>query len=160
MLSIRPLSQSPEVRETCIGWTDAEWGAVAGFSLEDWDAEFDRIDAHPTDEVFVAFDGDKPVGMVWLLEHEGIETLRHLTPWLSSLVVDPAYRAQGIAGFLMEHLETYASYGGDEMIYLLTDTPVVYFSHGWEVVDTAPLGDKDVFVMQKYLPMPLLAEQN
>jgi len=159
MLSIRPLSQSPDVLGTCIGWTDAEWGAVAGFSLEDWEAEFTRIDEHPTDEVFVAFDGDKPVGMIWLLEHEGIESLNHLTPWLSSLVVDPAYRARGVGRALIKHLETYASYGGDEAIYLLTETPAVYFSADWEVVDTAPLGEKDVFVMRKFLSAPVSAEQ-
>jgi len=151
MFVILPLSQAPAVRETCIRWADREWGAVAGFSHADWEAEYSRIDAHPTDEVFVAFQGDTPVGMVWLLEHEGVETHRHLTPWLSSLVVDPAHRDTGIARALIAHVEDYAAAGGDEILYLLTETPNIYFSRGWEVLDTAPLGDKDVFVMKKPL---------
>jgi GNAT superfamily N-acetyltransferase len=151
MLKIRSLSQSPSARDICIRWADAEWGDVAGFSLEDWDEEYTRIETHPTDEVFVAFQDDTPVGMVWMLEHEGVESHMHLTPWLSSLVVDPDYRDAGIAGALMAHLEAYVEAGGDEVLYLLTETPAIYFTHGWEVKDTAPLGDKDVFVMQKGL---------
>ncbi len=150
---IRPLSEVPTARETCIRWADAEWGAVAGFTIADWEEEYARIEAHPTDEVFVALEDGVPAGMVWLLEHEGIDTLQHLTPWLSSLVVDPAHRDRGIAGALIRHIEAYAASGGDQRIYLLTETPAVYFSHGWEVADTAPLGEKSVFVMQKNLTL-------
>jgi GNAT superfamily N-acetyltransferase len=151
MLTICPLSDCPEARAACIGWTHAEWGEAASFTLEDWEAELTRIQSHPVDEVFVAIKGDKPVGMVWLLEHEGVDSHDHLTPWLSSLVVDPAHRGQGIARDLMAHLETYAALGGDETLFLLTETPAVYFTKDWEVHDTAPLGDGHVFVMQKSL---------
>jgi len=153
MLIIRPLAEIPTARQTCIGWADAEWGAAAGFTHEDWEEEYRRIDAHPTDEVFVAILNGTPVGMVWLLEHEGVETHHHLTPWLSCLVVDPAYRDRGVAAALIAHIETYAAHGGDERLYLLTETPAVYFTHGWEVADTAPLGEKSVFVMQKDLAL-------
>jgi GNAT superfamily N-acetyltransferase len=151
MLTICPLSQAPGARDTCIGWTDAEWGAAAQFAPEDWDAEITRIEHHPVDEVFVAFQGESPVGMAWMLESEGVESHAHLSPWLSSLVVDPNHRDQGVAAALVQHIEAYASLGGDERLFLLTETPGLYFTKGWEVHDTAPHGEGHVFVMQKSL---------
>jgi hypothetical protein len=36
-------------------------------------------------------------------------------------------------------------------LFLLTETPSVYFLAGWEVMDTAPVKQGHVFVMQKSL---------
>ncbi len=153
-LTICPLSQFPAARDICIAWSDAEWGQAARFTRADWEGEFSRIEQHPIDEIFVAFKGDTPVGMVWLLEHEGVESHQNLTPWLSCLVVDPAHRDTGVGAALITHIEAYAATGGDKIIYLLTETPAVYFSRGWEVKDTASLDEKQVFVMQKGLNAP------
>ncbi len=151
MLTICPLSQAPEARATCINWSDAEWGSAADYDVQDWEDELSRIETHPVDEVFVALNGDNPVGMAWMLETEGVDSHAHLTPWLSSLVVDPAYRDQGVGAALMAHIEAYAALGGDEKLFLLTQTPSVYFTKGWDVFDTAPHGDGSVFVMHKEL---------
>lgn len=150
-LSIVPLGKALAARDICIAWANAEWGRASRFTLDDWEAEFDRIKAHPIDEIFVAFQGNTPVGMVWLLEHEGVDTHTHLSPWLSCLVVEPTKRGRGIGAILIAHLEARATNGGDKTLYLLTETPAVYFVHGWEVMDTALLGDRRVFVMQKHL---------
>jgi len=149
--TIHPLSQVPQARPACIAWSAREWGDDAQFQPSDWEAEIARIVTHPVDEIFVAYDRDVPVGMVWMLEQEGIDSHTHLTPWLSSLVVDPDHRNKGIAQALISHVETYVSYGGDTQLYLLTETPAVYFTGGWEVLDTAALSDRNVFVMQKPL---------
>lgn len=149
MVTICPLSRAPYALETCIGWSDREWSAFADYKVEDWEREFARIDNHPVDEVFVAFDGDTPIGMAWMLEQEGVGSHAHLSPWISSVVVDPKHRDQGVAAALLTHIEDYAALGGDDQIYLLTETPAVYFTKGWEVFDTAAAGDDQVFVMQK-----------
>lgn len=151
MFKILPLSRVPHVLGTCIGWTDREWSAAAGFSPLDWHAEFQRIEDDPVDEIFVAFLDGKPVGMAWMVEREGIDTHRHLTPWLSSLVVDPDYRDKGIASALVSHVERYAALGGDERLHLLTETPSYYFPMGWDVLDIAEVGDRSVYVMDKRL---------
>jgi len=157
MLTICPLSRVPAARETCIAWVSREWGDQSGFGHGDWAAEFDRIHAHPTDEIFVALDDGLPVGMVWMLEHEGIDSHAALTPWLSCLVVDPAHRARGIGRRLISHVESYVAAGGDPAIHLLTDRPALYFALGWEALDTAHVGRRPVFVMRKALEQPASA---
>lgn len=155
MLTICPLSRVPDARPACIRWCDGEWGAAARYAIADWEAEFDRIDRHPVDEIFVALDAHVPVGMAWMLEREGPRRLSHLTPWLSSLIVAPEHRGRGVARALIAHVEAYAALGGDEVLFLLTETPSVYFPGGWEVRDTAATGAGDVFVMQKSIgPAP------
>jgi len=149
MLAIIPLEQMPQARDACIRWSADEWGQSARLSQQDWELEFDRIKTHPVDEIFVALLDGEPVGMAWMLEQEGLDTHTHLTPWLSSVVVDPAHRGKGIAARLIQHVETYASIGGDTSLHLLTESPGIYFSRGWAVLDTAPLFDRHVFVMQK-----------
>ena len=160
MFDIRPLSHTPSALEACKEWTDREWGAVANFNETDWEAEFTRIAENPVDEVFVAFVHNQPVGMVWLLEHEDVESHAHLTPWLSSLVVDPDHRNRGIATALVAHVETYIATGGDEVLHLLTETPAYYARLAYEVCDIARLGAKNVFVMKKALAYPMGCEQD
>lgn len=55
----------------------------------------------------------------------------------------------------MAHIEAYAALGGDEKLFVLTESPTYYFTQGWEVLDTADLDGQHVFVMQKNL-----SEQN
>ncbi|MFQ5439747.1 MAG: GNAT family N-acetyltransferase [Paracoccaceae bacterium] len=160
MLTIRPISDVPSARDNCIVWCDREWGEVSGLSPSDWIDEFQRIERHPVDEAFVATEEETPVGMVWMLEHEGLRSHRDLRPWVSNLIVDPKHRERGIARALLAHAETYIAAGGDDLAYLLTQTPAVYFNHGWEVIDTAPLGKSHVFVMQKALAGEALSKQD
>jgi len=151
MLKVYPLSQIPTALDRCISWCDAEWQDATDLSPIDWIAEFQRIEDHPVDEVFVAMKGDTPVGMVWMLEHEGIDSHPQLGPWVSNLIVDPAHRDTGVARALLSHIEDYMAAGGDAVAYLLTRTPGIYFTSGWEVADTADLDGEQIFVMQKSL---------
>lgn len=157
MYAIRSLTEAPEALPSCITWCAREWGNSAGYSRQDWAREFSRIARDPVDEVFLAFDGDKPVGMVWTVESEGLESHPHLTPWLSSLVVDPDYRDRGVGAVLVAWAEDHFARGGDEALYCLTEVPAFYLLLGWEVHDTAQLGRKNVFIMQKPLREMALA---
>jgi len=149
MLEICPLNQAPDALNQCLYWCDREWGGQSGFAFEDWVAEFRRIESDPVDEVFVALADGAPVGMVWMLEREGLATHAHLSPWVSNLIVDPDHRDAGVARALLDHVESYLAAGGDTCAYLLAQTPGNYFTKGWEVLDTARLRNGHVFVMQK-----------
>ena len=151
MVKILPLNLVPDALSVCLNWADQEWGESAGFTDADWRAEFQLIEDNAVDQVFVACLDNIPVGMIWMLEHEDVESHKHLTPWISTLVVDPAYRSRGIARALVAHGEAYAALGGVEALYLLTQSPAFYFRLGWEVCDTALLAGNTVFVMQKTL---------
>ncbi len=157
MYAIRPLTEAPEALPSCITWCAREWGIVAGYSRQDWAKEFSRIAKDPVDEAFVAFDGARPVGMVWTVEREGVESHPDLTPWLSSLVVDPDYRDRGVGAALIAWAEDHFERGGDDSLYCLTETPAFYCLHGWEVFDTTQLGRRNVFIMQKSLGEMALA---
>lgn len=160
MLTICPLSHAPTALDACIHWCDAEWRDSSGLSPVDWIAEFQRIEDDPVDEVFIAVQEDTPVGMIWLLEREGVDSHAHLSPWVSNLIVDPNHRDSGVAKALLSHAEAYLAAGGDTCAYLLTREPSVYFTKGWEVADTASLGEEHVFVMQKDLAFDELPEQD
>ena len=159
MYRIHPLSEVPDARDICIRWSDVEWSGAAGFTPLDWEAELQRIEADPVDEIFVAMLEGTPVGMVWLLEHEDVDSHAHLTPWLSCLVVDENHRDKGVARALVSHLEGYVAAGGDNRLYLLTESPTYYFTLDWEVLDTATLGDRSVFVMKKQITLPPTDEE-
>src|SRR5687768_17545936 len=64
----------------------------------------------------VAIQEDKPVGMASLRESDGLSL--PLTPWLGSLVVDPAFRGCGIGEALVRQIQKKAIAFGHERLYL------------------------------------------
>jgi N-acetylglutamate synthase-like GNAT family acetyltransferase len=66
----------------------------------------------------VAFDGEKPIGCAALRVTDGIRP--ELTPWLASLIVDPAYQRRNIGRLLIDAIKQKARYLGFETLYLLT----------------------------------------
>ena len=71
-------------------------------------------------DFLVALDSNIVIGAVGLERYENCGLLR-------SLVVNPSYRNQNIAGELISRLESNAAASGIESIYLLTETAPVYF---------------------------------
>ena len=69
---------------------------------------------------FIAVDEDNVIGAVGLEQYDNCGLLR-------SLVVNPAYRNQNIAGKLVGKLEIRAKESGIDCIYLLTETAHIYF---------------------------------
>jgi len=151
MLTISPLLPRPDHLETCIAWSDREWRALTGFTTHDWQIEFHRMMTAPVDEIFVALLDDMPVGMVWMIEKEGLESHAHLTPWLSNLVVDAKHRGRGIGRALVSHVAHYVALGGDPTLHLLTHTPAVYLNMGWDMMEMAELRKRPIYVMSRDL---------
>ncbi|TAL65071.1 MAG: GNAT family N-acetyltransferase [Legionella sp.] len=80
----------------------------------------------------VALDGDKPVGMCSLRDNDGIRP--DLTPWLGSLVVDPAYQNRKIGRQLIDAIKAKAIEFDFKKLHLFALDPTIpdyYERLGW-----------------------------
>ena len=100
----------------------------------------------------VALQNGQPIGMASLRENDGIQPQR--TPWLGSLVVDPAFRKQRVGELLIDAIKQQASNRGYKKLYLLAfdlTIPQWYAKLGWKSIGYDQLYDHPVEVME----MPL-----
>jgi N-acetylglutamate synthase-like GNAT family acetyltransferase len=75
-----------------------------------------------------------------------------LSPWLSSVYVDPKYRGSGIASALVSEVEKAAAEIGSERIYLFTpSSEKLYASLGWEMMEYSQHRDMKIAIMSKAL---------
>jgi GNAT superfamily N-acetyltransferase len=95
-----------------------------------------RFNLHLNDKIlpltYVAFDGDEPVGMCSLRAEDG--TVKNLTPWLASLVVDQKYQGKNIGKMLINKVKSKAKEMGYNKIYLCVFDPniaICYKKIGW-----------------------------
>lgn len=123
---------------------------IPGASVE---RAIERFKTHLNDETlpvtFVAFDGDKPVGMCSLRKNDGIRS--DLTPWLGSLIVDPEYQGHGIAQKLMDATKAKAQSLQFNKCFLFAFDPKIpdyYARHGWIKIGMDEFSDKPVTVME------------
>lgn len=100
----------------------------------------------------VAFDDNKPVGCAALRATDGIRP--DLTPWLASLVVDPAYQNRHIGRLLIDAMKQKACYLGFHTLYLLTfdsTLPKYYQKLGFQNIGSDTLLNLPVTVMSGLL---------
>jgi N-acetylglutamate synthase-like GNAT family acetyltransferase len=100
-------------------------------------------------QTIVALDKGKAIAMVSLRDNDGIRD--DLTPWLGSLIVDPAYRQKGLGEYLIELTIQQAKKLGFKQLYLFTLDATIsswYQRLGWSVLGTDQLYDHPVTVMQ------------
>jgi GNAT superfamily N-acetyltransferase len=99
---------------------------------------------------FVALGGNLLLGSASLVR----QTITHpqLSPWLSSVYVDPQHRGQGIASALVGRVEQAAAGIGFEKIYLFTpSSEKLYASLGWELIEYARYRELKLAIMSKAL---------
>jgi GNAT superfamily N-acetyltransferase len=96
----------------------------------------------------IALDGSKLAGMACLRETDGIKP--GVTPWLGSLVVDPAYRNKGVGQLLIDAVKAQAKNLGHDTLYLLAFDPTIpgwYASLDWQHIGYDELFGHRVTVM-------------
>lgn len=101
---------------------------------------------------FIVLDNGNPVGMCSLRENDGIRP--DLTPWLGSLVVDPAFQKQGIGKMLMDMTKQKAKTLGFETLYLFAFDPTIpnyYEQLGWQKIGMDEFNSNRVTVMEVIL---------
>lgn len=98
---------------------------------------------------FVALHDGVAVAMASLRDNDGIR--EDLTPWLGSLIVDPAYRRQGLGEYMIELTIQHAKKLGFAKLYLFAldqTIPEWYQKLGWATIGTDQLYHHPVTVMQ------------
>ena len=101
----------------------SEWGPWYGPNGEG-NAESDLKACMNRDRLpfaFVALNDDGDVLGVAALKTDSLGNERGYSPWLSSLVVVPAYRNQGIGSALIKAIEEHSRALGFQTIYAATD---------------------------------------
>ena len=99
---------------------------------------------------FIALQDDALLGSASLVRQT--ITHQHLSPWLSSVYVDPQYRGRGIASALVGRVEKAAAEMGSEKIYLFTpSSEKLYASLGWELMEYAKYNELKIAIMSKAL---------
>jgi predicted N-acetyltransferase YhbS len=99
---------------------------------------------------FVALQDDTLLGSASLVRQT--ITHQHLSPWLSSVYVDPQHRGRGIASALVGRVEQAAATMGFEKIYLFTpSSEKLYASLGWQLIEYAKHNELKLAIMSKAL---------
>ena len=82
-------------------------------------------------------------------------THKHLTPWLSTVVVPPNHRNKGVASALTEQAFLEARAMGFEKLYLFTPKKESLYSRlGWSKFDSVQLRGNEVSVMERNTQAP------
>ena len=89
---------------------------------------------------FVALLDSHVVGMACLVDYD-VDSHRHLTPWLATVLVAPTHRGKGIGSALSSRATEEAWVLGVSNLYLFTfDKAAFYTRLGWSALEAAQLG--------------------
>lgn len=81
-----------------------------------------------------------------------METHKHLSPWIGSLMVHPSKRGQGIGSRLVEQAKSLTKELGYKKLFLFTpDKETWYLKLGWKVVEKSSFNNYSVTVMSHSL---------
>ena len=146
-MHIVSLSQCPQYSPILAHWAYFQWYGDRNVSFRAVDADYRRRSEPGALPVsWVALEGDLPVGMVSLKEHD-LASHAHLSPWLSALFVLPIYRRRGIANELIKTVIGDAKSRGGERLYLFADHKNLsylsrfYSARGWNFEEDAVDGE-------------------
>ena len=134
-------------------WHHAEWSAINPHaSIADREAHFHtRARRGQVPTAFVALSDGQVVGLASLVETD-LDSHRHLSPWLASVLVAPEHRGHGIGSALSERVVAEARRLGFLDAYLFTfDKARFYQRLGWSVLEAATYQTRPVTVMVRSL---------
>ena len=134
------LIEVPEAIPTLVDWYIAEWGPWYGPEGEG-DAEADlnacrRRDVLPL--CLVAFDDSNQMVGTAALKDDSVGSEHGAGPWLSALLVNEAYRGEGIGTALVEAIESEAGRLGFGEIFCAADASAgILERRGWQSFATS-----------------------
>jgi GNAT superfamily N-acetyltransferase len=131
-------------------WFLQEWRDYYGDKTwEDIASTFyQRLNRSRVPLALVAFEGDRPLGTVSLLE-ESISTRKHLAPWLGGLYVREDVRRHGIGKQLIEAAAGEARGLGIKQLFIGIRKAEDYYSKlGWEMVERVDYYGEAIAIMR------------
>ena len=141
MFRIDYLYDAREALPELIGWYESEWEPYYG---EDGpgDAAADLEDACRKNALPLALLARTEEGLVagvGALRKESVPSHRHLSPWITGLLVARPFRAYGVASALVARLEDEARRLGFPQLHVATDAAAgIVERRGWKAIDRAP----------------------
>ena len=155
-MHIVSLSQCPQYSSILAHWAYFQWYSDRTVSFKAVDADYRRRAGTGSLPLsWVALEGDLPVGMISLKEHD-LSSHTHLSPWLSALYVLPLYRRRGIANDLIGTVIREAKVRGGSRLYLFADHKNLqylsrfYSARGWNFVENAADGEGNPTAVYSY----------
>lgn len=133
-----------------------EWGRQQGYRPAVTLAWCRTLAGSQTEALLCASIGDEIVGMAALTVCD-LATHTHLTPWLSSLLVEPAHRGQDCGRIIADAVCALAAQRGARDIYLyaLSGRLVAYYARlGWMPVEGVEIDGARFQIMVKPLAAP------
>ncbi len=137
MISIDYLKNVPRHHELLSSWFFNSWSFLwPGSTQKDWDDKLrERMNHSKVPTVFIALEGDIPVGSASIFEHD-MDTQKHLTPWLGAVYVHHDHRRKGIGSALVKRVTEEIKLLSFPEYYLFTrDMKEFYETLGWEKYD-------------------------
>jgi GNAT superfamily N-acetyltransferase len=137
---------------TVAKWAHEEFWSYAGRTLEQTRILFTPVPRETwLPRTFVLMQGETPVGMVSIVEHD-LDVRPELAPWLASLVVDRAARGRGHSRTLVKFIEGFARANGIETLWLFTwSAEGLYAKLGWRAAERLERNGREIVVMNKNL---------
>lgn len=137
------LCQHPEFIPLLAEWHRAEWPEVVGCREE---LLRTRTSSDAIPKTFVAIKRLQPLGFASLTANN-LPDRPDLAPWLTSLLVAPEARGQGVGQILIASCMRHVAAAGFAKLYLHTTEAPDYYRHlGWTEIDR--IGQKIVFAKQ------------
>jgi predicted N-acetyltransferase YhbS len=100
---------------------------------------------------FVAIENGRVIGSTSLLVAD-LKGWEHLTPWVASVFVDPAWRNRGIGRALINRAVDEARQLGVSDVYLFTASKQEYYTRlGWQTLERSQFNGKEIVIMQRRL---------
>jgi GNAT superfamily N-acetyltransferase len=152
VIRIETAADHPELVPTIARWHWQEWGhADPGGSLAAWtDGLRRRTRRNGVSTTFVAFEADRPVGSVTLVENDMPDRgdFSELTPWVAGTFVVESARGRGVGTALTRHAVEQARRMDLERLYLYTSMAEAFYAKlGWTTIARTSYEGEDVAVM-------------
>jgi GNAT superfamily N-acetyltransferase len=146
------LRDRPELLTFVAKWAHEEFWSRIGKTLEETQHLFTPASGPEwLPRTFVLLEGETPVGMASVVEHD-LESRPQWSPWLASVVVDRAARGRGHSRTLVRFIEDFARGNGVETLWLFTwSAEPVYAKLGWRPVERLQHNGREVVVMNRNL---------